>query len=296
MHQLDIGHPKFLDVSSMVHQPEHYGGADDLTQWPEAARCNGSAIGANPYMALAEVRHLLVRGRGEPSPLYESYLDHAYEDTDTYTGCVPLDDPELSLPVDLGDALSAWSLSRPSESSASSPGLGEHVQQGLVMARRLAGHLGPAGAVRYWDERHRTSKLVCWGCDRRHKEGDGHGTPPHPVHIDVDGEYKYGPLRSDGFGDFFPDDPAAALHLSDGLVADLHAWADGINATLNLMIKDRDEAKYDGEWQRLFREGRDLARQVAHELGPVRTVTYKGLAHGGLAMLTSVTWRGDREL
>ncbi|MFG2859372.1 hypothetical protein [Streptomyces sioyaensis] len=50
------------------------------------------------------------------------------------------------------------------------------------------------------------------------------------------------------------------------------------------------------EWQRLFREGRELAKRVAHELGPARRVTYKGLAHGGLAFLTSVTWQGDREL
>ena len=247
-------------------------------------------------MALEQTRHLLVQGRGEPSPLYESYLGWAYEDIDTYTGCVPLDDPVLGLPADLADALRAWSLSRPSEDSASPPSLSEHVQQGLVVARRLARHLGPAVAVRYRDERHRTSTWICWGCDRLHEESDGNDAPPHPLHIDVDGEFKYGPLRSDGFGDFFPDDPTAALHLSDGLVTALYAWADGINTTLNLMIGDRDEAKYDGEWQRLFREGMDLARQVAHEIGPGRTVTYKGLAHGSLAMLTSVTWQGDREL
>ncbi|WP_406164945.1 hypothetical protein [Streptomyces sp. NBC_00996] len=121
-------------------------------------------------------------------------------------------------------------------------------------------------------------------------------TPPHPVHITVEGECKFGPLRSNGFGDFAPDDPAAALHLPDELVAGLYAWAAGIDNTLNLDVRDRDDGKYDAEWQRLFREGMEPARQVAHELGPARTVTYKGLAHGGLAALTSVTWQGDREL
>ncbi|WP_328385236.1 hypothetical protein OHS81_14790 [Streptomyces sp. NBC_00400] len=56
------------------------------------------------------------------------------------------------------------------------------------------------------------------------------------------------------------------------------------------------EGKYDDTWQRLFHEGRNLARQLAHELGPTRTVTYKGLANGGLAAMTCVAWRGDREL
>jgi len=247
-------------------------------------------------MTLVEPRHLLVQARGESSPLYESYEDGAYRDVDTFTGHVPLDEPELGLPEDLAEALRSWSLSRPPEGSASAPDLGEHVEHGLGVARRLARRLGPSAVVRYWDELHRTSKWVCWGCDRQHGEGDSHGAPPHPVHIDVDGEYKYGPLRSEGFGDFLPDDPAAALHLSDGLVSALYAWAAGIDTTLDLLIRDRDEATCDGEWQRLFREGGDLARQVAHELGPTRTVTYKGLAHGGLAVLTSVTWRGDRRV
>jgi hypothetical protein len=40
----------------------------------------------------------------------------------------------------------------------------------------------------------------------------------------------------------------------------------------------------------------DLAKRVAHELGPARTVTYKGLANGGLAALTSITWQGNQQL
>ncbi|MFI9075736.1 hypothetical protein ACIGW8_04375 [Streptomyces sioyaensis] len=149
--------------------------------------------------------------------------------------------------------------------------------------------------MRYWDERRRTAKWVCWGCDRLHWERDSQGTPPHPVDLTVEGEFTSGPLRSDGFGDFFRDEPAAALDLSDDLVADLYAWAKSIDATLNLDLRDREEGTYDDEWQRLFREGREPAKRVAHELGPARRATYKGLAHGGPAALTSVAWHGERE-
>lgn len=146
------------------------------------------------------------------------------------------------------------------------------------------------------DERHGTAKWVCWSCDRLHWERDYHSAPPPPVHITVEGEFKFGPLRAEGFGDFAPDDPAAALALSDDLVAALYTWAKAIDTTVNLDVRDREEGKYDDEWQRLFREGRGLAQQVARELGPTRTVTYKGLANGGLVAMTSVTWEGDREL
>ncbi|MET9535826.1 MULTISPECIES: hypothetical protein [unclassified Streptomyces] len=86
------------------------------------------------------------------------------------------------------------------------------------------------------------------------------------------------------------------LALSDGLVADLYAWAKNIDITLDLDVRDREEGKYDDEWQRLFLEGHGLAQQVAHELGPERTVPYKGLANSEIAPLTSVTWQGDQEL
>ncbi|MFJ6786720.1 hypothetical protein [Streptomyces angustmyceticus] len=185
---------------------------------------------------------------------------------------------------------------RPASGFPSRPALRKHVAQGRVAARQLARHLGPSWAVRYRDKRHRTSKWVCWGCERLHWERDSHGTPPHPVDLTVEGEFQYGPLRSDGFDDFFPDGPAAALDLSDGLVAALYGWANEIDTTLNLDLRDRVAGKYDDTWQRLFHEGRNLAGQLAHELGPARTVTYKGLANGGLDAMTYVVWRGDREL
>jgi hypothetical protein len=49
-------------------------------------------------------------------------------------------------------------------------------------------------------------------------------------------------------------------------------------------------------WQRLFRDGKELAGRLAHEVGPARRVTYRGLAHGGLAMMTSLTWQGERKV
>lgn len=247
-------------------------------------------------MTPEEPRHLLVQARGEPSPLYETWDPWTYDDLAAFTGSVQLDDDRLGLPAGLADELRSWSLARPPEGFTSRPDLREHGKRGLAAAQRLARQLGPSWVVRYWDEGNRTAKWVCWGCDRLHWERDSHGTPPHPVDITVEGEYQFGPLRSDGFGDFFPDDPAAALTLSDDLVADLYTWAKSIDSTLNLHLRDREDGKYDAEWERLFHEGAELAKRVAHELGPVRKVTYKGLAHGGLTALTSLTWQGDRQL
>ncbi|MFR9795099.1 hypothetical protein ACL02U_04205 [Streptomyces sp. MS06] len=244
-----------------------------------------------------EPQHLLVQARGEPSPLYQPPEGGWWEeDTTAFTVNVPLQDTALGLPQDLSDELRSWSSSRSPGGFVSRPDLRKHVERGLAVAQRLARHLGPSWVVRCWDERHRAVKWVCWGCDRLHGERDSHGTPPHPVDITVEGEFKFGPLRSDGFGDFFPDDPAAALDLSDDLAAALYRWAQDIDTTLNLELRDREDGKYDAGWQRLFQEGTDLAQRVAHELGPARTVTYKGLAHGGLTALTSVTWQGDRQL
>ncbi|MFE2276148.1 hypothetical protein ACFXAE_02495 [Streptomyces sp. NPDC059454] len=247
-------------------------------------------------MTFDEPGHVLVHARGEPSPLYEPQDAAAHDDLGTFTREVPLDDDRLDLPEKLADALRSWSLSRPSGDLASRPVLRKHAERGSAIARRLARHLGPSWVVRYRDERHRTATWVCWGCDRPHGEHDSHSAPPHPVRITVEGEYKFAPLRSDGFGDFFPDDPSAALDLSDGLVSSLHAWATEIDTTLNLDLRDREEGKYDSAWQRLFHRGSELAQRVAHELGPARTVTYKGVAHGGLAAMTSVTWQGDRQV
>ncbi|MFJ9905202.1 hypothetical protein ACIRVK_20280 [Streptomyces sp. NPDC101152] len=236
---------------------------------------------------------LLVQARGGPSPLYEPEVSWADPDQDAFTRDVPLDDDRLALPGELADALRSWGLSRPKDGFTSRPDLRRHVAQGLALSQRLARHLGPSWAVRYWDERHGSTKWVCWGCDRLHWERDSHGTPPHPVDITVEGEFKYGPLRSDGFGDFFPADPAAALDLSEGLVSDLYAWAKGIDDTLNRELRDREEGKYEAEWEQLFRAGSALARRLAQELGPSLTVSYKGLANGGLTALTSISWRGD---
>ncbi|MGW7408262.1 hypothetical protein ACWGI9_31995 [Streptomyces sp. NPDC054833] len=247
-------------------------------------------------MTFEEPRSVLVHARGEPSPLYEPVDPEAHDDLGAFTRNVPPDDDRLALPAELVDVLRSWSSARPPAGFPSRPDLRKHAKQGLETAQRLAGWLGPSWSVRYWDERHRTAKWVCWGCDRLHWERDGHGTPPHPVDLTIEGEFKYGPLRSEGFGDFFPDDPAAGLALSDDLVADLYTWAESIDSTLNLDLRDREEGKYDGQWQRLFREGTELARRIAHELGPARTVTYKGLAHGGPAALTSISWQGDRQL
>lgn len=113
-------------------------------------------------------------------------------------------------PGELADALRTWSLSRSPGGFASRPDLRKHVKRGLRVARLLVRHLGPSWAVRYWDERHRTAKWVCWGCDGLHWERDSQGARPRPVDITVEGEYAFGPLRAEGFGDFFPDDPAAA--------------------------------------------------------------------------------------
>ncbi|MFF4114687.1 hypothetical protein ACFY0P_14600 [Streptomyces sp. NPDC001714] len=247
-------------------------------------------------MTSGEPRSLLVRARGEPSPLYEPEDPAACDDLGAFTRAVPLDDDRPALPADLADELRSWSLSRPPEGFGSRPDLRKHVKRGLEIAHRLAERLGPAWSVRYWDERHRTAKWLCWGCDRLHWERDEHGTPPHPLDLTVEGEYRYGPLRSDGFGDFFPDDPAAGLTVSDDLVSDLYTWAKSIDTTLNLYLRDRDEAKHEDEWQRLFHEGAELAKRVAHESGPARRVTYKGVANGGLTTMTSVTWQGDRQV
>ncbi|WP_105974365.1 hypothetical protein [Streptomyces geranii] len=247
-------------------------------------------------MTPEEPRHLLVRARGETSPLYETADPWAQDDLGAFTVPVPLDDERLLLPPELAEALGAWSLSRPPGGFTSRPDLRRHVKQGLAVAQRLARRLGPAWSVRFWDEGHGSAKWLCWGCDRLHWERDSHDTPPHPVDVTVEGEFKYGPLRSEGFGDFFPDDPAAALSLSEDLVADLYRWARAIDDTLNADLRDQVDGKYDAEWERLFHEGAELAKRVAHELGPDRTVTYKGLANGGLAALTLVRWRGDRQV
>ncbi|MFQ6148684.1 hypothetical protein ACLMNJ_37470 [Streptomyces seoulensis] len=224
-----------------------------------------------------ELRHLLVRAQGEASPLYTAE-DPASEDLARFTHNISLSDAELGLPEWLADRLASWSRTRPPEGFASRADSRPYVNQGLEAARTLARHLGPLWVVRYWDEGHETAKFVCWGCDRLHWALDFHSTPPHPLNITVLGEYKWYPLRAEGFGDFGPDDAAAGLGLSDELVADLYAWAADFNTGMDLYLKDRDDEADDARREELDRRGRTLTERLARELAPGRTVTYGGLA------------------
>lgn len=239
-------------------------------------------------------RRLFVRAYGDESPLYGPGDE---EDLSRRIGSFPLDAPELGLTDSLADRLTSWSRARTGTGTTSPQNLRRHAKQGLELARALARYLGPQWTVWYRDDARATDTLVCWGCGGPHQPLDEHDSPPYPLHVIVEGEFKWYPLRADGFGDFAPDDPVAGLDLSDELVTALYSWARDIDDTLNRELRDRVDGKYDDAWQRLFDTGWDLARRVAHELGPARKVTYKGLANGGgLAGLTSVTWQGDREL
>ncbi|WP_116210850.1 hypothetical protein [Streptomyces olivoreticuli] len=224
-----------------------------------------------------EPRHLLVRARGDRSPLYTSDAGF-YADPDDFTSGVPVDDPGLGLSGDLAHGLVSWSTARPLGGFASRPPLRKHVKKGLELVQTLAKHLGPTWVVRYWDEQHGSAKFVCWGCQRLHWTLDAHGNPPHPLHMVVEGEYKWGPLRAEGFGDFMPDDPAAALGLSDDLVDDLYKWSADFDANMNLYLEERDGEKDDARRRELDRRGEELTERVARELAPGRTVRYGGLA------------------
>jgi hypothetical protein len=104
-------------------------------------------------------------------------------------------------------------------------------------------------------------------------------------HVTLLGEYRAHPLRMNRHDDFPPDDPDAALGLSDALVADLDAWARDIDAAMNTWLADRDDARWDTAFRRLHEEGEDLAERLARELGPERTVTYKGVQGVSCAVL-----------
>ncbi|MEV0276368.1 hypothetical protein AB0I22_08300 [Streptomyces sp. NPDC050610] len=232
-----------------------------------------------------EPRHLLVRAQGDRSPLYASN-DGLFADTSGFVRNVPVDHPALGLTHgDLARQLTTWSESRPPVGSAARPALREHVKKGLETAQAPARYLGPTWAVRYWDERHGTTKFACWGCLRPHWTLDPHDSPRHPLHITVEGEYKWHPLRAEGFGDFAPDDQAAALGLSEELVADLYAWAAEIDAAMETWLRNRDDAELEAAYERLRGDGSQLAERLGRELGPGRTVTYRGLqpAARGLA-------------
>lgn len=220
-------------------------------------------------------RHLLVRAHDGPSPLFGTDAPGLPGPDDFTTS---LTTGSLGLPDDLAHRLTSWSEARPPGGFTGRPALRKHVRQGAEISRAVAAHLGPRWAVRYWDERHRSAKFVCWGCDRLHwtAEAHGHPFPAHPVHITVRGEYKWHPLRADGVGDFAPDDPAVALGLSDGLVAGFYAWAAAVDEALEAWTRDRDDLRHDAECARLEAEGAQLADRLADELGPDRTVTYLG--------------------
>lgn len=221
-------------------------------------------------------RHLLVRARGDDSPLYLAD-DEGDHDLTRFTRSVPLDDPVFGLTESLAGRLAAWARARPG-AGASRQSLRRHAKQGLEVAQALARYLGPQWVVRYWDDAYETDKFVCWGCRRLHWSLDEHDAPPYPLHITVEGEYKWHPLRAEGFGDFAPDDPTAGLDLSDELVADLYRWAADFNAGMEQYLRDRDDARDDERRRELDLRGRDLAARVAREAGPARTVTYGGLA------------------
>ncbi|MEU3839315.1 hypothetical protein AB0E88_04715 [Streptomyces sp. NPDC028635] len=221
-------------------------------------------------------RHLMVRAHGGPSPLSTADAG-AHADPDDFIDEVPLDDPRLNLPHDLTERLSRWDRARPEGGFPDRPALRRHVKQGLEAAQDLARHLGPDWVVRFWDEQHGQAKFVCWGCRQLHWTADAHGTPPHPRHVVVEGEYKWFPLRADGFGDFAPDDPAAALGLSEDLVRELYRWAKDIDSVMETWLRDRDDAAREAAYERLDAEGEQLARRVAGELAPGRTATYGGI-------------------
>ncbi len=147
-------------------------------------------------------------------------------------------------------------------------------RRGLVLAQSLAARLGPRWVVRYWDGAYDTVKFVCWGCRRLHWSLDEHGTPSFPVRVTVEAEYKWYPLRADGFGDFAPDDSTAVMHLSEGLVADLYQWAKDFDTGMERYLRDRDDAADDVRRGELDLRGQELAERIARELGPARQVTY----------------------
>ncbi|WP_405444513.1 hypothetical protein OG350_37510 [Streptomyces achromogenes] len=239
--------------------------------------------------------HLFIRAEAGRFPLYRTDVGMTARPED-FPCETAVDDPALGLPADLARELTEWARSIPDGGFTSRPALRKHVKHGLEIAQKVARFLGPRWVVRYWDGQHQDEKFVCWGCDRFHWTADAHGSPPYPLDITVEGEASLDPLRAEGFGYFAPDDPAAGLWLSDDLVAAFKSWARQIDETLEQDLPHQEEDRHAAEWQRLFREGREISKRLAHELGPARTVTYMGLANGGLTTITSETWQGDRQV
>ncbi|MEU4347896.1 hypothetical protein [Streptomyces sp. NPDC023838] len=223
-----------------------------------------------------EPRYLMVRARGEVSPLYVAE-EEGPAAVSGFTRALALGDPVLGLPEQLAHELASWAQARPTAGFDSHSQLRGQTRQGVEIAQRLAKHLGPGWVLRYWDESHQTAKFVCWGCSRLHWALEEHGNTLHPLHITVQGEYRWYPLRAEGFGDFAPDDPAAGLDLSDELVADLYAWSADFDAGMDLYLRDRDEARDDARRVELELRGQRLTARLADEIGSGRTVTYNGL-------------------
>ncbi|SDQ69695.1 hypothetical protein SAMN05428945_5554 [Streptomyces sp. 2224.1] len=223
-------------------------------------------------------RHLLIQARGDDSPLFTSTAGFHAVAPDDFTTGVPVADPALVLPESLVHGLFSWNAALPPEGPTAKAALRKHVKTGLGLAQSLARHLGPQWVVRYWDARQDTAKFVCWGCARLHWTLESHGTPPHPLHMTMMAEYHWGPFRAEGFGDFMPDDPAAALDLPDDLVDDLYTWAGDHDAGINRYVEERDEDRHHARCVELERIGEELAQRVARALKPGRTVTYAGLA------------------
>ncbi|WP_269858232.1 hypothetical protein [Streptomyces sp. RPT161] len=222
-------------------------------------------------------RHILVRANGGASPLHMpsgAWSDPAVE---SFTAHVGLDDSELQLPTELADQLRKWSQARPEGGFTKGPELRNHVKAGRNAARALARHLGAEWVVRYFDDSHGTAKFVCWGCDRLHWSRYADDEPPHPLHVAVQAEYRWGPLRAEGFGDFLPDDPAAGLRLTDELVEGLYAWSRDVDALLDRQLATREVEP--AAWEALSVHGLRLAGRLAGEIEPGRTVSYEGIVH-----------------
>ncbi|PWG11118.1 hypothetical protein DF268_23275 [Streptomyces sp. V2] len=227
---------------------------------------------------------ILVRARGGDSPLWGVLGFGVSRFEDAYVFSVPVDDDRLGLGADLVEALRGWG-------AGGAGGFGD----GLALARWVAREVGDSWGVWWWDDVRGEGRRVCWGCEKFYDQHD-EGRPPHPVHLVVEGEFGYAPLRAEGFGDFLPGDLVGALGLSEGLAEALGAWARDVDAAVNLWLRDREDRAYEEVCERLYREGLGLAERVAREVGGGRTVTYKGLANGGFAGMASVRWRGDRRV
>ncbi|WP_030674474.1 hypothetical protein, partial [Streptomyces rimosus] len=223
-------------------------------------------------------RQLLVRARGDDSPLYTSTAGFHADTPEDFTIGLSTGDPALRLPEGVMHRLTSWNAELPPEGFTVKASLRKHVRIGRGLAQSVAQHLGPPWAVRYWDAQHGTAKFVCWGCSRLSWTQDLHGNPPHPLHMTIMAEYKWGPFRAEGFGDFMPDDPAAGLALPGDLVDDLYTWANDFDTEMNKYLAERDEDAYNARRSELESRGEELTRRVACVLRPGRTVTYASLA------------------